>query len=60
MRSLDAAIGRSRRLARAARDARSCADAARTPGEGMVLTSIEDKHGRVVGRRNERDECANK
>jgi hypothetical protein len=42
MRSLDAAIGRSRRL------------------ERRVLTSIEDKHGRVVGRRNERDECANK
>lgn len=58
MRSLDAAIGRSRRLARGARDARSCAAPGR--GAGWVLTSIEDKHGRVVGRRHERDECANK
>ena len=34
MRSLDAAIGRSRRLARGARDARSCADDA--PGSPGV------------------------
>jgi len=59
MRSLDAAIGRSRRLARGARDARSCADDAPRRVR-RVLTSIEDKHGRVVGRRNARDECANK
>ena len=52
MRSLDAAIARSRRLARGARDARSCAA---PPSRPRVLASIEDTHGRVVGRRNDKE-----